>query len=333
MTKSTHRVEVFRVEDIEPHPNADRLEIVSVWGYKCVVLKGQFKNGDLAAYIPPDSVVPETDQFEFLWKGHKGDSEKHRRVRAVRLRGILSPGLIVEAPQRSEEGDDVAESLGVTHWEPQENTGGEAVAGPPIPMTNTAYDLENGYRYHHVIPEGTDVVITEKIHGASSRFVCWDGQLYAGSRNQWKSDHSNAMWWKILNQAPGIQSFCRNYPGFIIYGEAYGMVQSLRYGHTGEKPFSFAGFDIFSYDKLAFLHHNELQSTLRSHGIPTVPILATGPYSMEFVEKHVSGPSVIAEVDHEREGIVVTPMDEFPWDPEIGRVKLKFVSSEHLSRN
>ena len=37
---------------IEPHPDADKLEVATVKGYNCVVGKDQLKTGDLAVYIP-----------------------------------------------------------------------------------------------------------------------------------------------------------------------------------------------------------------------------------------------------------------------------------------
>jgi len=68
---STHKCEVVRVGEVLEHDNADNLEIVKVFGYTVVVRKGDFKSGDLAVYIPPDSVVPETSQFDFLFFGSK----------------------------------------------------------------------------------------------------------------------------------------------------------------------------------------------------------------------------------------------------------------------
>lgn len=173
MKNSTHKVEVFRIKDIEDHPNADRLELTSVWGYTCIVRRDQFKVGDLAAYIPPDSVLPETEEFAFVWKNKPNPKERDRRIRASRLRGLLSAGLVIEAPEGTKVGDDIADKLGVTHYEPKPNNNGkfgntkiyEYVPSPRIAMANTAYDIENGFRYHDVIPEGTPVTITEKIHG------------------------------------------------------------------------------------------------------------------------------------------------------------------------
>jgi hypothetical protein len=63
-----HKVRVVRINEILVHPNADRLAIVKVLGYQVVVGKEDFKVGDLAYFVPPDSVVPERNEFHFLWK-------------------------------------------------------------------------------------------------------------------------------------------------------------------------------------------------------------------------------------------------------------------------
>lgn len=46
---AVHRVDVVRLARIDPHPNADRMEIAAVRGWSCCVGKGQFAPGDLAA--------------------------------------------------------------------------------------------------------------------------------------------------------------------------------------------------------------------------------------------------------------------------------------------
>ena len=49
---------VYRIT-VEPHPDADRLEVARVMGYACVVGLGEFETGDLAAYIPEQAIVPD----------------------------------------------------------------------------------------------------------------------------------------------------------------------------------------------------------------------------------------------------------------------------------
>lgn len=129
-TKSNHRVNIVRIEEILPHPNADRLGLVRIGGYQCVVKLGEFAAGDLAVYIQPDSVVPEDPIYEFLWAGKEFDGpvpDKYRRIRAVKLRKQESEGLLLPIkdlreylPDVIEVGDDVAPFLDITHYEPPE---------------------------------------------------------------------------------------------------------------------------------------------------------------------------------------------------------------------
>lgn len=64
---SIFKVEVVKINSINPHPNADRLDITSIEGmaYQVIIVKGNFHPGDLAFYFPIDSVIPENflDKF------------------------------------------------------------------------------------------------------------------------------------------------------------------------------------------------------------------------------------------------------------------------------
>src|ERR1017187_10408415 len=96
---------------LETHPNAEKLSIVRVFdGYQVCVHTEDWKYLDKGIYIPPDSVVPDTEQFKFL--------EGHLRIKAKKLRGIESYGLLVPVPLENELnksciiGDDYSEYLG-----------------------------------------------------------------------------------------------------------------------------------------------------------------------------------------------------------------------------
>ena len=161
---STHKCEVVRIL-LEEHPNADSLSVVKVHGYECAVRTQDWNDGDLAVYIPPDSTVPDTEPFKFL-----GDS---RRIRVRKFRGRYSQGLLVPAPEGMQEGDDCMEMMGIEHYEPPlpMKSGGENEKGPEgfFPV----YDIEDYNRYADAVFEsGEEVVATEKIHGASAKFVC-----------------------------------------------------------------------------------------------------------------------------------------------------------------
>src|SRR6185436_2020854 len=139
-----HRVEVVPVE-LRPHPNADSLSLVQVFGYQVCVRTDDWQGVTIGAYVPPDSICPDTPEFAFLGE--------HRRIKVKRLRGEISQGLLVPAPAGAQVGDDVAGVLGVTHYEPPlpVSTSGESERPPS--GYRPAYDLESGRRYAQVVFE------------------------------------------------------------------------------------------------------------------------------------------------------------------------------------
>lgn len=315
---STHRVEVVEVK-VLPHPNADALVIVQPFGFTVCVRKAEWKDGDLGAYIPPDSVVDSTrPEFAFL--------AGHERIKVRKLRGIVSQGLLVKAPPGAKIGDDVMEALGVTHYEPpvSTNTSGESEAPPP--GHRPVYDVENWRRYGHLLVPGEDVWVTEKIHGANARF-CWaQGRLYAGSRTEWKRPDSTLLWWKVAEQHAWLEALCRAQEPLTLYGEAYGKVQDLAYDHAPGR-YSLRIFDAWTGSE--WMERGALVDLVERHGGAMVPLLARGPYDPAAVEALAEGPSTIAS--HLREGCVVRPVVE-RTDPEIGRVQLKIVGNGYLER-
>ena len=125
---------------IEAHPNADRLELARVGDYRSVVAKGQFQSGDICAYIPEASIVPDQLIAEMGLEG-KLAGPNHNRVRAVKLRGILSQGLIYPTPHHPA-GVDVATELDIVKYE------------PPIPV-HMSGEVENRFGQTVKFPLGS----------------------------------------------------------------------------------------------------------------------------------------------------------------------------------
>src|SRR5690606_37555525 len=66
-TKSEFNVEVVKIGEILPHPNADRLDLAKFAGCTVVVKKDEFRAGDPAVHVPVDALVPvEHPAFRFL---------------------------------------------------------------------------------------------------------------------------------------------------------------------------------------------------------------------------------------------------------------------------
>lgn len=328
---STHKVEVTRLPDeFQKHSNADSLSLVNIFGgYQVVIRTEDWTPGQLVAYIPPDSIVPNNETFAFL--------DGHTRIRAKRLRGEMSFGLLIPAPAGTNEGDDVTELLGVTHWNPAvpTSTGGEDTQAPRgfFPV----YDIESWRRYSRTFRSDEEVVISEKIHGCSARFVFQDGQMCCGSHRNWKKDDSQSpngpknLWWKALEQNPKVKDFCLDNPGVALYAEVFGSnVQDLPYGKS-KGEFGIRVFDVLADGQWVSFERpgGTLVDYLNVYGVEHVPVLYRGPYSEEIVKSLVDGKSTLA--DHLREGVVIKPVRE-RTDPKIGRVILKAVSGDYLAR-
>lgn len=322
---STRKVEVIRITEVLPHPNADRLEIIPVWAYTCCVRVGQFNAGDLAAYLPPDSMV-DTNRPEFTFL-NRDDGKPITRIKAQKLRGVWSQGLLIEAPDGSTEGDDVAEILNVSHYEPPESF---VIAGDQETDTvySPKYDVDSAYRYADLIMPGEYIVATEKIHGTNARYTFKDGIMHCGSHNTWKKENKDNLYWKMINQYPAIKEFCVQNPGYILCGEIYGM-QSLKYGLCNGHS-AFAAFDAM-YPNFMFMDYSDCRDKLSGFDIPIVPTLYEGPFDFQAMVELSMGQSVIPGANHIREGIVVTPVIR-RQSLEIGDVKLKFVSPQYLSK-
>lgn len=139
--KANHRTNIVKLAAARIHTNADSLEIFDIEGYQAVSKKGQFKEGDLAVYVQPDSVVPQTEPFKFIWENYVGLDgtvpEKRRRITVRKFRGEYSEGLLmpvsdfrkpvvaydsgIDAERNLafiKEGDDVSSLLGITHYDP-----------------------------------------------------------------------------------------------------------------------------------------------------------------------------------------------------------------------
>jgi len=238
--------------------------------------------------------------------------------------------LLVPAPEGAKVGDDVAEQLGVTHYEPMvsensnQKSGWEAVPAPS--GYRPKYEVESLLRYVHVFDPNEPVIITEKIHGESARYCFHNGCMYCGSHREWKTESDTNKFWLAMRSTAGLEEFCRAYPNITVYGEIYGMQKGFDYGVPRDQ-IAFACFDL--------LRGNEWLDALDAREIgrnlPWVPTVALTNFSMLELEILASGKSLVPGASNIREGVVVKPLVE-RYHPECGRVCLKLVSPEYYEK-
>ena len=246
MGVDTHRVEVVPVV-LEKHPDADSLSVVRVYNFTVVVRTADWEGVGLGAYVQPDSVLPDKLEYRFLKETgnlkrereelrakmeaeHESDlarldyeeklraleakidaNTKRLRITVQKLRGIISMGMLLPAPEGSAVGDDVADVLGVTHYEPptmdeiegrRQHAGDDIAPAPPM-IYAPKYDVESVYKYADCFDPGEMVYVSEKLDGQNARYVATaendryedrpsgrvrvsDVVLHAGSRTEWK---------------------------------------------------------------------------------------------------------------------------------------------------
>jgi RNA ligase (TIGR02306 family) len=322
---SEWKVQVVKVGPLTKHPNADRLLVTKVFDYPVITAIGELQEGDLAVYVPVESVVPADDpRWAFL--------QGHLRIKAKRLRGIFSMGLLTKVVDGMKEGEIVAEQLRITKYEPPIGavTGGEA---EKCPFEWPKYtDIESIRRWPDVLKEGEEVILTEKIHGTSSRFVWKEGRLWVGSHNEIKKEIPGSVYWSAAKKHD-LAKRLELVPGIAIYGEVYGWIQDLRYGH---KPgvSSLALFDAMDLSTNHYLDYDAFEALAKTLEVPTVPVLYRGPWK-ESLKAMAEGKSVLLgtteAIDHVREGFVAKVAKE-RFDEYIIRVILKYHGEGYLTR-
>lgn len=200
---SKFEVLIEQVANVRNHPNADRLSLLDINGYTCISAKledgsHRYKDGDLVAYIPEGAVLPEwlLKELDF-WddENQKGrlNGSAGNRIKAMRLRGILSQGVIYPCCGITNEetgthyrkwmkmasghvekvgiGWDVAEQLGITKYEPPipASMGGE-VFSHSYDLIHK-FDIENAQKFQNVFFPDDMVNITEKLHGTFTGLI------------------------------------------------------------------------------------------------------------------------------------------------------------------
>ena len=326
---------------IEPHPDADLLECARIGDYFCIVGKNQFRDGDIAAYIPEAAIVPDQLISAMGLEGKLAGKAKNR-VKAIKLRGVLSQGLVYAMPEKKA-GVDVTEELGIVKYE------------PPIPVQmagkvrnafgkTVKYDIENIKKYPDMFTEGEPVVITEKLHGT---WCCWgwyDGELLISSHGlsdkglALKVDEESLaknlyvkMWKQYEDKFYALRDWLEPLNDFYLLGEIYGAgVQDLKYG---AKVPEFRAFDLFLEFADGHRRYSDLEF-IESMGFPVVPILYEGPYSRAILDELTDGKTYLGGGANIREGVVVKPIPENECKSELtGHRKIaKSVSADYLLR-
>jgi len=344
------------ISDLQPHPNADRLEIATVGGWRIVTGKGNYSVGDVVVHIPPDSMVPQQWADEWgvtQYLSWKKDAPSGR-VRAARLRGEVSFGFLVPNESGAELGADLAEHYGVTKYEPPPPPVGMSAGQmrSEHPLFERYTDIQNLRNFTDKLNYGIPLVVLEKIHGTNSR-VGWvksregDGlELVCGTHRTQRDPEDCGVYSlpidKYRSELEHLRDFMQSImdeldmemESLIVFGEIFGAgVQDLHYGAKQEKDYRV--FDVVVNGK--YLPWDSLHSVCERVGLPVVPVLGRGDFSFEELQQFAQGDTTLND-EHIREGVVVRPAsEELTWgkgeqDPHPKRMIFKVISDAYLLR-
>jgi len=314
---STFAVTIERLATVAPHPNADRLDIGTLLGlaFPCIVPRDQFKPGDLVVYIPEDAIVP-APLLERLNLTGKLAGVGLNRVKAVRLRGFISQGLvcsladaglsniksgrgpvvnhIVGDPGQAAilapvlEGTNVTALLGITKYDPPIVDTPNALLRPLALIHRSKYDIESSDRYTAQLQALLDqrVAITEKLEGENFLVHCDDTGLHLGSHESIIQEKEGCVDFRCAHvRSMGYDKVALHIhqatgKPVTLYGELLGSGLSMGNYYRCEPQIRF--FDIRIGND--FVTPYEFINLCGDHALPQVPFLAIGSTLREWLD-------------------------------------------------
>lgn len=342
------------------HPNADRLDIISLTGleFQFVTVKNKLHIGDQVVYFPIDAILPPKLLQAIGLEGKLAGANKDR-IKTIKLRDAISQGLVATFEEvkpllynelftrlKNATPEELTTALGVTKYDPEPNIIQNGNL-QPLPAGASIYDIEGADRYPEVLEllMHKEVQITEKVEG--SNFSCTispRGQVFVNMRRNTiiplevgEKHHfwSTAKNIGLLDNLTAIQSCVWEHPKFknlniSIYGEILGpKIQGNIYKL---KDFEVQFFDIKT-DR-GFLPVDDMLNIFTTFGLKSVPEIAYGTTLSKWLNgktlKDASNGKSLILASILREGIVIKPFEEQTWGH--GRLIIKQRSPEYLAK-
>ena len=346
---------IARIWQIDPIPDADKIETVHVLGWTCVAGKGDFKKGDLAVYFEIDSFLPVNEHFEFLRaKSYKKNDimGEGMLLKTMRFRGQYSQGLVVplstfpeiDINGKSDDellGMDVTDILGVRKWEIEERAteSGTIIAERPAFIPKT--DETRVQSEPELLKEfaGKPYYITTKMDGSSHSIgIDEEDRVYVCGHNYEYADDGKSGFYEYLKKNDIIKKLhdYKEYKGYgtvVLQGEFCGPgIQSNPIGLV--KPHWFVFTVIVNGKRLGL---SNMRTVVKALDVEMVPVVEEGeefPYisaetlldKADGVYEHYDD----MKADHAREGLVIRPKEPVYSNLLGTNLSMKAVSNRYL---
>lgn len=364
---STYKVPYTKILDIQPHNNAERLEVATVYGFQVIVSKGRYKVGDKTVYIPIDSILPEKLEKKLFPEDSK-IKLNNSRVRQIKIRGLASQGMLINPdeiadlvnPSYLTEEQDLKKILDVKKYEPPIKS--VRLQGPPgqrskkteNPLFHKYNGLDNIKWFPNKFDEQTMVVIQEKLHGTNARasimpyaantlkkkilqFLrlapknenCYgSNNVEISAKSTYKGFYGEDVYGSVFSK---LDVFNKIKLGESVFGEIVG--PGIQKGYTyGLKEHTFVLFDVKVLQPdgtQKWLNPAEVKAFAIERGFQFVPVVYEGPFNKELAYSLSRGPSVFDPKEKVREGIVIKAANDYSIAGN--KQALKWVSEDYLN--
>lgn len=328
-----------QIEKVEKHPNADKLDVITVSGYTVVSQKDTYKVGDSCFFIREDSQIL-IDEQKFPWHlGLKTYLGKNGRVKTIKLRGIYSSGIVIPSSKvldcylkdikepveilvkdlnkKLEDEKFLEENFGIKHYIPPavEASFGNLQMIGTIPFGIPKTDEENIQNINKSeLPFGEEVLVTRKLDGTSCTVIFDnDGKYHICGRNyEYKLGQDNIYEKNtkdIINWVKNIWDlkYFKPEEHLVIQGEIAGKgIQSNKINkisQTEEQKFYVFRIMLWNEKDRTKVNWGNYGDGCNFHlfasQINTVPILGEEVLTEEMIQKYINAPA------EDGEGVVI----------------------------
>lgn len=360
---SLFKVPLTTVVRVEPHTNADRLELIFVYGFQVIAQKGKYKPGDRVIYVPIDSLLPQWLETQIFPPDSKITLKNHR-VRQIKIRKLASQGMIVDPqdvvakvnPEYLTLEQDLSAILEITKYEPPQPKGPRMQNPRNKPKENPRFHKYGGIdnlKWYPSYFDGQEVIIQEKLHGSNCRASftrtvpntlwkkilnffgklpshehCWgSNNVQLQHRPGNKGYYGKDVYGEVLTK---VDAFSKLKPGETIYGELIGpgVQKGYDYGHT-EHHFVLFDVKVEKEDGTQeYLDPEQAEAFAKERGFDFVPVLYRGVFNAALAREFSMGPSAYCSKEKVREGVVIKARTEY--SNASSKKALKLISEEYL---
>lgn len=350
---------IQKIKKVFPIEGADRIEGVEVLGWKCVVRKGIFKEGDLCIYIEIDTVIPKY----LLDSEYSGDEKV--RLRTVKMKGQISQGLvlspmipnfinsfriidgedkvknhfIVELDQDHfyienyndgfsfVEGQDITDILGIEKYEKSIPASLQGIIKGSFPGFLRKTDevrIQSEPKLLELL-KGKPYYITTKLDGTSATYYKLDGKFGVCSRNL-ELEKGDNVYWKMAEKY-NIEELLRE--PLCFQGEIVGEgIQKNPMNIKGNELYIFNIYNIktglfLEPFKLGWKNQLEFNSNLKINFVPIEEYGESFNYTLEELLEKARGK--YPNTNKNKEGIVVRSTDQ--------TISFKVVNNDYLLKD